>query len=58
MTENVALLLYDKQLLTASCEIDGMSMKAVTEIIATCDIKAFKSLTSKVKFKFMDIVGK
>jgi hypothetical protein len=58
MTENVALLLYDKQLLTASAEIDGMSMKAVTERIATCDIKAFKSLTSKVKFKFMDIVGK
>lgn len=59
MTENVALLLYDKQLLLLSgYEIDGMLMKAVTEKIATCDLKAFKSLTSKVKFKFMDIVGK
>ena len=58
MTENLALLLYDKQLLLAGVEIDGMSMKAVTERIATCDIKAYKSLTSKVKFKFMDIVGK
>jgi hypothetical protein len=58
MTENLALLLYDKQLLLAGVEIDGMTMKAVTERIATCDIKAYKSLTSKVKFKFMDIVGK
>ena len=60
MTENLALLLYDKELLLAGAdfEIDGMTMKAVTERIATCDTKAYKSLTSKVKFKFMDIVGK
>jgi hypothetical protein len=60
MTENVALLLYDKNLYTEGqhLTIDGMTMKTVTERISTCDIKAYKSLTSKVKFKFMDIVGK
>jgi hypothetical protein len=60
MTENVALLLYSKDLLMIGDDlrIDGMTLKGVIETIATCDIKAYQSLTSKVKFKFMDIVDK
>ena len=60
MTENVALLLYSKDLLMIGDDlrIDGMTLKDVIETIATCDIKAYQSLTSKVKFKFMDIVDK
>jgi hypothetical protein len=52
--------LYSKDLLVIGDDlrIDGMTLKGIIELIATCDIKTFPSLTSKVKFKYMDIVDK
>lgn len=62
MAENIALM-YTKELITSRqfqsspLLIDGMTLPEVIEKFAKCDIKVNPGLTSKVKFKFMDILG-
>lgn len=62
MAENIALL-YNRELKNSpefenwESTIDGMAIPEVMQKLATGDIKVNPGLTSKVKFKFMDIVG-
>lgn len=62
MAENIALM-YNKDLISSQefrrCDllIDGLTLPQVIEKFAKCDIKVNVGLTSKTKFKFMDILG-
>lgn len=62
MAENIALL-YNRELKCSpefenwESTIGGMTIPEVMQKLATADIKVNPGLTSKVKFKFMDILG-
>ena len=66
LTENIAIL-YNKELIVLAeedndydeddLEIKGKSITDTLIFLSTADIKAFKGLSSKSKFKYMDIMN-
>ena len=62
----IIAILYNKELINSQTNedpdsmnemnIDGMVMREVIEKIASCKPKTYASLSSKSKFKFMDII--
>ncbi len=58
IAENIAILFNKAAFSESELEIGGVQLLKVVENIAEAKPKAYKSLTSKTVFKFMDIIGK